>query len=77
MPRFPARSSRQVEELLAHFGFRLDRVRGSHGIWVPPTGTEAIPVLRNKRSIPRGTVRAVLRQAGITRAQALEFWKMQ
>jgi len=63
-----------VEELLAHFGFHLDRVRGSHGIWVSPTDRELIPVQRNKQSIPRGTLRAILRDARITRAQALKFW---
>jgi len=71
------RSSRQVEELLARFGFRLDRVRGSHGIWVSPTSRELIPVRRGKQNIPRGTVRAILRDARITRAQAPKLWGIE
>jgi len=77
MARFPARSSRQIEELLAHFGFRFDRT-GRHGdLWAPPLPGRPVPVPRNKSFIPGGTVQAILREAGISRAQALEFWGIE
>lgn len=74
MARFPGRSSRQIEELLLHFQFRLVRTRGGHNLWAPLRPGKPVPVPRNRRSMPGGTVQSILRQAGISRAQALEFW---
>jgi predicted RNA binding protein YcfA (HicA-like mRNA interferase family) len=77
MPRLPPRSSRQIEQLLAHFGFRFDRAgKSGHDLWAPPLPGRSVAIPRNRRSgeISDGTVMAVLREARITRAQALKFW---
>jgi len=75
--QLPPRSSQEIEKLLSSRGFRLDRVGGEgHALWVHPQRGKPVPVPRNRSAgeIPRGTVKAILRQAGISRDNALEFW---
>jgi predicted RNA binding protein YcfA (HicA-like mRNA interferase family) len=77
MARLPPRSTREIEDLLLHHGFRLDRVRGDHGIWIK-SGHRPIPVLQGKSGgeLSRDYVAGILRQAGISRADALAFWSI-
>ena len=78
MPRIPPRSTREVEDLLRHFGFRLARTAGRHEVWLREADGVSIPVPRNRGSggIPVGTVVSTLRQAGIGRNDALAFWRI-
>ena len=57
--------SRHLIKLLQANGWRLDRIKGSHHIFVHPDFTRPIPVPHPKKDIPKGTLRAILRQAGI------------
>jgi hypothetical protein len=64
-----------MEELLARFGFRFDRHgKSGYDLWAPRLPGRPVPIPRNKRAIPGGTVQAILREAGITRAKAFAFW---
>ena len=74
MGQFPSRSSRQLEALVEHFGFRWDRNGRHGGLWAPPLSGRPVCMPLDKRAIPGGTVRAILREAGITREQAFAFW---
>ena len=51
--------------ILANLGFELDRRKGSHMILfrAEPTTTLSVP---DHRELDRGTLRALLRQAGVT-----------
>jgi predicted RNA binding protein YcfA (HicA-like mRNA interferase family) len=61
----PARTPRQVARLLEEHGFVLDRVKGSHHIYYQPdTGRRAV-VPMHKEDLPRGTMLAILKQAGL------------
>ncbi len=65
MSKLPVISGRDLVQALTHVGFALDRQKGSHMILYrasPPT-TLAVP---DHRELDRGTLRALLRQAGIT-----------
>jgi len=75
MPRLLPRSTRQVAQLLAHFGFRLVRSR-KEDIWRNDTTgrSVAVPRARSSGQIPVPTVIAILDQAGISRREALAFW---
>ena len=77
MARVPPRSSCEIEDLLSYHGFHFDRAgKKGHDLWAPPLPGRPVLVPRNRRSggIPEGTVRAILREAGISREDALAFW---
>lgn len=66
MPGVPALSSQDAIRFLQQRGFRLVRSRDSHHLFRnPETGRRvAVPV---HGDLPVGTVREILRQAGISR----------
>ena len=74
MAKFPSRSSRQIQDLLSSHGFAF-KEQARHGeAWARELPGRPVIVPRNRRAIPGGTVQAILREAGITRAQAFAFW---
>ena len=65
MSKLPVISGRQLVHALEKVGFAFDRQRGSHIILFranPPT-TISVP---DHRELDRGTLRAILRQAGVS-----------
>ncbi len=65
MTRLPVIAGRDLLRALQQAGFQLDRQKGSHMILFradPPT-TLSVP---DHRELDRGTLRALLRQAGVT-----------
>ena len=72
MPKLPALTPRKVVWLLEQRGFRLDRTKGSHQIFIhPDTGRRAV-VPFHKDDLPIGTLRSILQQAGIDPAELTE-----
>lgn len=54
--------------ILDHAGFKLDRSKGSHHIFIhPDSGRRVVVPAHLGREIPKGTLIEILRQAGITR----------
>ncbi len=65
MPRLPVVSGRELVRALEELGYVLDRQRGSHMVLrrdVPPYRRLVVP---DHKEIAKGTLRAILRQAGI------------
>ena len=63
---------RTVTERLWKLGFELDRhAGGSHEIWWNPTTRRRAIVPHHSRDVAEGTLRAILKQAGITPEQFL------
>ena len=65
MTKLPVIAGRDLVRALQQAGFQLDRQKGSHMILFradPPT-TLSVP---DHRELDRGTLRALLRQAGVT-----------
>lgn len=65
MSRLPVISGRDLVKALSQIGFSFDRQKGSHMMLFraePPT-TISVP---DHRELDRGTLRAIIRQAGIT-----------
>jgi predicted RNA binding protein YcfA (HicA-like mRNA interferase family) len=75
MGRLLPRSTREIEHLLTHFGFRFAH-HGKEDIWLRETDRRVVAVPRNRSSgqIPVGTVKGILFQAGISREDAISFW---
>lgn len=53
-----------IKELKAA-GWKLDRVRGSHHVFRHPSFSRVIPVPHPKKDLPKGTVQAIRKSAGL------------
>lgn len=65
MTRLPVVSGRDLVRALRMMGFELDRQKGSHMILFRAEAPTTVTV-PDHRELDRGTLRAILRQAGIT-----------
>ncbi|MBX2997190.1 MAG: type II toxin-antitoxin system HicA family toxin [Caldilineaceae bacterium] len=67
MGRLAGFKYRQVVRRLKQLGFEFDRqAAGSHEIWYNPSTERYTTIPNHPGDMPEGTVRAILRQAGIT-----------
>ncbi len=66
MPRLPLLSTVEVVKALSKIGYVFDHQSGSHVILrndQPPHRRAVVP---NRKEVPRGTLRAIVREAGLT-----------
>lgn len=66
MTRLPVLTPREVVAALKRAGFEEIRQRGSHLFLRHSDGGRMTTVPMHAHDLPRGTVRAILRQAGVT-----------
>ena len=67
MSKLPALRYREVVERLRAHGFVFDRpAKGSHEIWYNPQTRRRTTVPHHPGSLALGTLRAIIRQAGLT-----------
>jgi predicted RNA binding protein YcfA (HicA-like mRNA interferase family) len=60
-------NGKDLSTILRDNGWTLDRVKGSHHIFIK-TGKRSIPVpIHGSKDLPKGLIRAILKQAGIPR----------
>lgn len=65
-------TAREVEGLLRRYGFRLVSQKGSHRKWRhPETGLQVIVPEHRGRTLPTGTLRAILKGAELPESE----WK--
>ena len=73
MSRLAGFKHRQVFRRLKRLGFALDRkAAGSHEIWYHSGTGRYITVPRYSRDLSVGTLRAIIRQAGVTVEEFLD-----
>lgn len=72
-PRLPAVTARQVIRALEAVGFERIRQSGSHATFRHPDGRWTIVSIHPGKTIPRGTLRKILRDADLTIEQFLEL----
>ena len=65
MPHLPVLSGRRVVKVFESFGWQIARQRGSHIILIKP-GHIATLSVPDHREVARGTLRALIRLAGLT-----------
>ncbi len=71
MARLPVISGDDFVKAVARIGFVWDRTEGSHMILVGPGGrTISVP---SHRELGRGLLRALIRDAGLTRREFMEL----
>jgi predicted RNA binding protein YcfA (HicA-like mRNA interferase family) len=72
--RLPALSADEVVRVLARAGFAVHRVKGSHHHLRNPDRPRARPVVPVHRGdLPPGTLRAIIRQAGLSVGEFLDL----
>ena len=71
MSRLPVVSGDELVRTVARIGFALDRMEGSHMILIGPTGRRL--TVPSHRELGRGLLRALIRDAGLTREEFLEL----
>jgi predicted RNA binding protein YcfA (HicA-like mRNA interferase family) len=60
-------NGKDLSAILKENGWVLDRVKGSHHIYIKP-GKRSIPVpIHGSKDLPKGLIKAILKQAGIPR----------
>jgi predicted RNA binding protein YcfA (HicA-like mRNA interferase family) len=62
----PVVSGREVVKALEKIGYVLDRQRGSHMILRQPTPPHRRVTVPDHKEVAKGTLRAIIRQAGLT-----------
>jgi predicted RNA binding protein YcfA (HicA-like mRNA interferase family) len=75
MARLPLVSSEQVIKALRRAGF-IDapkRGKGSHRALYKVTGRKRLVIVPKRRELPRGTLAAILEQAGLTLEEFLKW----
>ncbi len=67
MSRLPSLTYREVIQRLRAKGFVFDRqAKGSHEIWYNPQTGVRVTVPNHSGDLPRGTLRAIIRAAGMS-----------
>jgi predicted RNA binding protein YcfA (HicA-like mRNA interferase family) len=72
MSRIPSLKPRQVVAALQRCGFIVVRIVGSHYQLFNERTRRHTTVPQHNRDLPRGTVSAIIQQAGLTRQEFLD-----
>ena len=70
MPAIPVLSGREVVRTFEHLGWNVSRQRGSHMIMIK-TGEMATLSVPDHKEVAKGTLRSLIRSAGLTVAEFL------
>ncbi len=70
MPKLPVMTARELVKYLEKNGFVEDRQTGSHKIFYHPTTGKRAVVPFHMKDLPKGTLAAIIREAGIERPNA-------
>ena len=73
MSRLPSLTPKQMVAALEKTGFVVLRIRGSHYQLYNGSAKRHTTVPHHSRDLPRGTVAAILNQAGLSREEFLKL----
>jgi predicted RNA binding protein YcfA (HicA-like mRNA interferase family) len=69
MSNLPALTSKDLIKILEQKGFVLKRTKGSHHFYVHPKTGHIAVVPMHKKDLPKGTLMAIIKQAGINKSE--------
>jgi predicted RNA binding protein YcfA (HicA-like mRNA interferase family) len=69
MSSFPSYTPKEIIKILLGRGFVFDRSKGSHQVFIHPETKRRVVVPMHNRDLPRGTLHAILKEAGIDREE--------
>lgn len=67
MPRLLSLTPKKVIALLKRNGFLLDHTTGSHYVFYHPETKRRTMVAHHTKDLPKGTLREILKQAGLSK----------
>jgi predicted RNA binding protein YcfA (HicA-like mRNA interferase family) len=65
MSNFPSLTAKELIKILEGKGFVLKRIHGSHHYLIHPLTERIVVVPMHNKDLPKGTLHAILKQAGI------------
>jgi predicted RNA binding protein YcfA (HicA-like mRNA interferase family) len=71
--KLPSVKARQVVKVLETLGFQRIRQSGSHATYRHPDGRWTIVSIHPGKTIPKGTLRKIIRDAGLTIEEFIEL----
>ncbi len=69
MPKLPVISGKELSKLFGKLGYEVDHQTGSHMILRHKDSPHRRLTIPNHREMSKGTLRAIIRQAGLTREE--------
>lgn len=75
MPKLPVISGINIVKALAKLGYEIDHQTGSHLILRNKDAPHRRLTVPNHNELAKGTLRAIIKQAGLTREEFLELVK--
>lgn len=66
MPPLPTLTAQELIKILESRGYALAHVRGSHHVMKHPSGNRLSVPFHGKRPLAVGTLKGIMRQAGLT-----------
>jgi len=75
MPKLPVLPGKDVVKAFAKLGYELDHQTGSHMILRHKDSPHRRLTVPNHKELSTGTLRAIIRQAGLTREEFMELLK--
>jgi predicted RNA binding protein YcfA (HicA-like mRNA interferase family) len=73
MPKLPAVKPRQIIRFPERNRFTLDHTSGSHFIFYNSVSRRRAVIPQHNRDMPKGTLISLLREAGFTREELINF----
>lgn len=71
--KLPALNPEKVIKIIEKKGFVLDRVKGSHHIYLHPETRQRVVIPVHKKDLPKGTLMEILKQAGIKKEELADL----
>ena len=75
MPKLPGLKPREVAKMLLKAGFVEDTTKSAHRTYRHPTKAKFTTVSYHPGNIPTGTLRAIIKQSGMTVDEFLSYRK--
>lgn len=69
MPKLPAISPKKLVKIFERLGFEVDHISGSHFVLYRAADKKRLTIPCHAKDLPKGTLLAILRQAGIDKDQ--------
>jgi len=74
MTKLPSLTTKDIEKKLKKAGFIFDRhAKGSHEIWHNPTTKRRTTIPNHSGDVPKGTLKAIIKGAGLTTEEFIEL----
>ncbi|MBI2558317.1 type II toxin-antitoxin system HicA family toxin [Candidatus Woesearchaeota archaeon] len=73
MPKLPLISGKELVKVFAKVGYEIDHQTGSHVILRQKDAPHRRLTIPNHNEIAKGTLRAIIREAGLTREEFFEI----